>query len=95
MPTLQAIVGQLLAPGWLDRLMVRKAWDGQMTDEPETGHIDALFAPVPELHRMRGRFADRERRSVTSFDAAHVRIAVAALAIVLLLAAFAAGVLLG
>jgi NAD(P)-dependent dehydrogenase (short-subunit alcohol dehydrogenase family) len=94
-PTLQAIVGQLLAPGWLDRLMVRKAWDGQMTDEPETGHADALFAPVPELHRMQGRFRDRERQSARAFDAAHVRIAIAALAIVLLLAAFVAGALIG
>jgi NADP-dependent 3-hydroxy acid dehydrogenase YdfG len=94
-PTLQAIVGQLFAPGWLDRLMVRKAWDGQMTDEPETGHADALFAPVPELHRMHGRFRDRERRSVTAFDAAHVRIAIAALAFALLVAAFVAGMLLG
>ena len=90
-PTLQAIVGQLLAPGWLDRLMVRKAWDGQMTDEPETGHADALFAPVTDLHRVHGRFVERERTSVRSFDAAHVRIALALLAIALLGAAWLAG----
>ena len=94
-PTLQAIIGQLLAPHWLDRLMSRTAWEGQMTDEPETGHADALFAPVPELHRMHGRFVDRERSSVRAFDALHVRIAFAVLAFVLLAAAFLAGLLLG
>ena len=30
--TVQSIVGQFLFPGFLDRLMVKKAWEGQMTD---------------------------------------------------------------
>ena len=74
-PTIQAIVGQMLAPGWLDQMLVRKAWDGQMTDEPETGHADALFAPVPELHRVHGRFGAQARNKVRAFDATKLRMA--------------------
>lgn len=78
-PTVKAIVGQMLVPGWLDQMLVRKAWDGQMTDEPETGHPDALFSPVPELHRVHGRFGARARDRVRAFDATTLRV-VAALA---------------
>jgi NAD(P)-dependent dehydrogenase (short-subunit alcohol dehydrogenase family) len=72
-PTVQAIVGQMLAPGWLDRLLVRKAWDGQMTDEAEPGHADALFEPVPALHRIHGRFGAQARTRVRAFDASRLR----------------------
>lgn len=81
-PTIQAIVGQMLAPGWLDRILMRKAWDGQMTDEPETGHADALFTPVSEFHRVHGRFGARARNRVRTFDATNLRIAAGAVAIV-------------
>jgi NADP-dependent 3-hydroxy acid dehydrogenase YdfG len=74
-PTIQAIVGQMLVPGWLDRMLVRKAWDGQMTDEPETGHADALFAPVSGLHRVHGRFGAEARNKVKAFDATRLRLA--------------------
>ena len=80
LPTIQAIVGQMLVPGWLDRMLVRKAWDGQMTDEPETGHPDALFATVPGLHRVHGRFGARTRNSVRAFDATKLRVAAGAIA---------------
>jgi short-subunit dehydrogenase len=74
-PTIQAIVGQMFTPGWLDRMLVRKAWDGQMTDEPETGHADALFAPVSEHHRVHGRFGAQARTKVRAFDATKLRMA--------------------
>lgn len=80
-PTVQAIVGQMITPGWLDRMLVRKAWDGQMTGEPETGHADALFAPVSGLHRVHGRFGAQSRRKVKAFDATRLRIAAGLLAI--------------
>lgn len=81
LPTVQAIVGQMLVPGWLDRMLVRKAWDGQMTAEPETGHADALFAPVTELHRVHGRFGDRAKQRVRAFDATTLRSVAAAIGI--------------
>ena len=77
LPTLEAILGQMVVPGWLDRYLARTTWDGQMTDEPEQKRRDALFEPVPELHRTRGRFTVPERPSVRAFDPRHVRMVVA------------------
>lgn len=59
--SLQAILGTLLMPGLLDRMMARQAWDGQMSDEPAApGQPDNLFQPVAGVHRSEGRFGDRE-----------------------------------
>lgn len=56
----QAIIGTLLMPGLLDRMMARQAWDGQMTEEPtHAGQPDNLFQPVAGLHRLEGRFGDQ------------------------------------
>lgn len=76
LPTLKAILGQMAIPGWLDGYLARTTWDGQMTDEPEQTRPDALFEPVTELHRTRGRFTDRERPDVHAFDARQVRIGI-------------------
>jgi NAD(P)-dependent dehydrogenase (short-subunit alcohol dehydrogenase family) len=56
-PTLQAIVGTMLAPGLLDRLMARRAWEGQMTPEPARpdGEGNLQEAPAGDPGR-RGRF---------------------------------------
>jgi NADP-dependent 3-hydroxy acid dehydrogenase YdfG len=85
-PTVKAILGQMLVPGWLDRLLARKAWEGQMTDEAEPGHSDDLFAPVPGLHRTNGRFGDRARPRVRAFDASRLRAAAGAVAAAMLAA---------
>lgn len=54
---MEAILGNALIPGPLDRYLAATAVDGQMTDVPETpGRPDNLFQPVEGLHRMRGRF---------------------------------------
>lgn len=63
----------MLVPGWLDRWLARKAWQGQMTREPEIARADDLFEPVVGLHRTGGRFGQRERKHVHSFDASHLR----------------------
>lgn len=88
-PTVKAIVGQMLAPGWLDRMLVKKAWDGQMTDEPESERADALFQPVTELHRVHGRFGAQARSRVRAFDATRLRVAAATAAVALLLGVIA------
>ncbi|MGV6475574.1 SDR family oxidoreductase [Azotobacter vinelandii] len=60
--TLQAIIGTMLMPGLLDRLLARKAYQGQLIEENESpAHADNLFQPVEGLHRIAGRFADRAR----------------------------------
>jgi NAD(P)-dependent dehydrogenase (short-subunit alcohol dehydrogenase family) len=60
-PAVQAILGQRLVPGWLDRRLGRTAWDGQLTDEPlPAGRRDNLHAPVDDAaggdHGAHGRF---------------------------------------
>lgn len=62
-PTLQAILGQKLAPGLLDRVLARMGYDGQLTNEPETpDRADNLFAPVAGDAGAHGRFERRARR---------------------------------
>jgi len=61
-PTVKAIVGSRVVPGWLDHYLADTAWDGQMLDEPiEPGRPDNLFEPVPGDPGMRGRFGARAR----------------------------------
>ncbi len=56
---IKAILGAKLAPGLTDRMMARRAWSGQMTDEPAEDRPDNLFDPVPGDFAARGRFSDR------------------------------------
>jgi NAD(P)-dependent dehydrogenase (short-subunit alcohol dehydrogenase family) len=60
--TWQAIVGQKLIPQLLDRLLAKKAWEGQETDDPVApGRPSNLFAPVPGDHGAHGAFDDDAR----------------------------------
>jgi NAD(P)-dependent dehydrogenase (short-subunit alcohol dehydrogenase family) len=91
-PTIKAILGQMFIPAALDRLLSRRAWDGQMTGAPEPGHPDNLFAPVVGAHRMEGRFGDRTVPAPVSVDAGRLRAglalgAVAVVAVAVLVAA--------
>jgi NAD(P)-dependent dehydrogenase (short-subunit alcohol dehydrogenase family) len=55
--TLQAILGEKLAPGLLDRYLASFAYDGQQTDEPnDPGRPDNLFEPVPGDHGASGPY---------------------------------------
>lgn len=90
-PTMQAILGTMAAPGPLDRLMARQAWDGQMTDEPAQDRPDNLFQPVEGVWGARGRFTAQAKRRAVSAPASVVRgvSAAAGVALVGALAAFA------
>ncbi|KFC10838.1 short-chain alcohol dehydrogenase family protein [Trabulsiella guamensis ATCC 49490] len=60
--TLQSIVGQFLFPRFLDRLMVKKAWAGQLTSEPHfDNQPDNLFTPLQCHHHTHGRYGDGAR----------------------------------
>ena len=60
--TLRAILAQRVAPGFLDRLAARMAWEGQMAEERlPSGRRDNLFEPVPGDHGAHGRFDNRAR----------------------------------
>lgn len=63
-PTVEAIVGNKLAPGWLDHYLARNGYDSQMTDEPEDpARPDNLWEPVPGDHGAHGRFDHLARSS--------------------------------
>ena len=65
--TVQSIVGQFLFPGFLDRLMVKKAWEGQMTDTLNADdRQDYLDQPVNDLHKIHGHFTDEAKERATS-----------------------------
>ncbi|HHD7485794.1 TPA: SDR family oxidoreductase [Klebsiella oxytoca] len=60
--TIQSIVGQFLFPGFLDRLMVNKAWEGQMTRHRNAAdRQDYLQQPVSGLHKTHGRFSSEAK----------------------------------
>ncbi len=66
--TVQAILGNRIAPALLDRYMARKAWDGQMTGDVVAGdRRDNLFAPLEGLHATRGAFSARARKVSRQF----------------------------
>jgi NAD(P)-dependent dehydrogenase (short-subunit alcohol dehydrogenase family) len=77
-PTLQAIMGTMAAPGLLDRLTARQAWDGQMTHEPASERPDNLFHPVDGDWGARGRFTPVSKRRAITASAFLVRALTAA-----------------
>ena len=56
-PAVQAILGNKVIPGFLDRMLGRTAVDGQHTDEPlPPDRKDNLWQPVAGDHGAHGRF---------------------------------------
>jgi NAD(P)-dependent dehydrogenase (short-subunit alcohol dehydrogenase family) len=63
-PTVQAIVGDKIAPGLADRYLARHGYDAQQTSEPvEPGRRDNLWEPLPGDHGAHGSFDDRATAS--------------------------------
>jgi NAD(P)-dependent dehydrogenase (short-subunit alcohol dehydrogenase family) len=89
-PSIQAIVGNMVAPGFADRYLAKRGYSGQLTDAPNQTTATNLFEPVGGDHGAHGRFDDKARerdaiaRAATVLGAAGVQaaIAVAAVAIV-------------
>ena len=60
--TVQAIVGNMIAPGLLDRFLAEKGYSGQLAKTPLPADDPGnLFHPVPGHATAHGRFADRAR----------------------------------
>jgi len=77
--TFEAITGNKLAPGLLDRYLARTGYDGQQTDEPASGgRVDNLWEPIPGDRGAHGRFDDEARAASTHFWAVRHRRALAA-----------------
>jgi NAD(P)-dependent dehydrogenase (short-subunit alcohol dehydrogenase family) len=63
-PTVEAIVGDKIAPGFADKYLAKNGYDSQQTDEPvEAGRRDNVWGPVPGDHGAHGRFDDRASAS--------------------------------
>ncbi|HKO60823.1 MAG TPA: SDR family oxidoreductase, partial [Pyrinomonadaceae bacterium] len=59
-PTVAAIVGDKIAPGFADWYLAKAGYDAQQTNESvEAGRRDNLWEPVPGDHGAHGTFADR------------------------------------
>jgi NAD(P)-dependent dehydrogenase (short-subunit alcohol dehydrogenase family) len=74
-PTAEAIVGDKIAPGLMDRYLARVTYEGHQTDEPEdAGRPDNLFEPVPGDRGAHGPFDARaKRRSAQLWMTTHRR----------------------
>jgi NAD(P)-dependent dehydrogenase (short-subunit alcohol dehydrogenase family) len=73
--TVQAIVGNKLAPGLVDLYLARTGIDAQQTDDPvRPDRPDNLFEPAPGDFAAHGRFEDRSKsRSVQLWATIHRR----------------------
>ncbi len=62
LPTVKAIIGNKIAPGWLDHYLARTGFDSQQTDEPKRAdQPDNLFQPVNGSFGAHGPFDRRAR----------------------------------
>ncbi len=56
-PTVEAIQGNKIAPGWLDRYLARTGYEAQQTDQPvDPNRPNNLFEPVMEDRGAHGSF---------------------------------------
>jgi NADP-dependent 3-hydroxy acid dehydrogenase YdfG len=94
-PTIQAILGTMVAPGLLDRMMARQAWEGQMTGAPGKPRAGNLFEAPPGDPGAHGRFGSRSRQRVVSVSGATARGVLAAVALGCVAGAVAAAWRLG
>ena len=63
-PTVEAIIGDKIAPGFADWYLARNGYEAQQTDEPvEPDRRDNLWEPVPGDHGAHGTFDDRANAS--------------------------------
>lgn len=63
-PTVEAIIGNKIAPGWLDRYLGNTGFDSQQTNEPEDPERpNNLWNPVKGDHGAHGIFDQRAHES--------------------------------
>jgi NADP-dependent 3-hydroxy acid dehydrogenase YdfG len=92
-PTIQAILGQKLLPGLLDRYLATRGFDAQLTVIPADPECpENLFQPVPGDHGAHGDFDRRARdRGAPNLEAMLGAVGVRAIAIGLAAAALLGG----
>jgi NAD(P)-dependent dehydrogenase (short-subunit alcohol dehydrogenase family) len=96
-PSLKAILGTMLVPGLLDRLLARNGYEGQLTSEPKNpAQPDNLFQPVRAGHAAHGRFDDRAWAYTAAFNPSLVRtVLIASVLAVIFAAGFVTASVLG
>jgi hypothetical protein len=53
-------VMQAVAPGMMDAMLLRTAFEGQKTDQPKSEEApDNLFMPMDRYHQVEGDFSDQ------------------------------------
>lgn len=63
LPTVEAIIVNKIAPGYLDRYLARTGFKSQQTEEPkDPQQPDNLFAPVPKDFGAHGTFDQRAQK---------------------------------
>lgn len=91
-PTVESIVGAMVAPGLLDRYLARNAYEQQISNDPvRPGDPDELLGPDDRDHGARGRFTPVAKDRMIAFDPTYVRGGAMAAGIGLLAGAFLLG----
>jgi NAD(P)-dependent dehydrogenase (short-subunit alcohol dehydrogenase family) len=85
-PAVKAILGNMVVPGLIDRILARRGYSGQHTDAPlPPGRRDNLYVPVPGDHGAHGRFdaqsLPRSRQLEVSMQRNVIALALGALAV--------------
>jgi short-subunit dehydrogenase len=60
-PTVKAILAQRIVPGYLDRLLAKRGYEGQVTDKLPPTWLDNVDAPLPGDRGAHGDFDARSR----------------------------------
>jgi short-subunit dehydrogenase len=91
-PTIKAIVGNKVVPGYVDRVLAKTGYDGQMTSEREDpNRRDNLWQPLAGDYGAHGRFGAQSKSFSTAAWASLHKGAVAASLLVAAAALWAAG----
>ena len=77
--TLLTIVGNMIAPKFMDWFLARSAVAGQETNQlVKPGRRDNLMQPVADLHRLHGSFSAEAKPDVSVYPGATTRAAIVA-----------------
>ena len=88
-PTVEAIVGNKLAPTVVDYVLAKTGFDGQMTSEPESpDRKDNLWEPIPGDHGAHGPFEKQSWSMSPEFWAAKNKLPLAALSLAVIAGIF-------
>lgn len=75
--TMKAILGNTLAPWYLDRLLARTTYEGQGRGTPAAARAGNLYEPVAGLHRADGSFKSEASRFAPAVSGVAARTAAA------------------